>query len=115
MRVGENKAIPFPGTADDFLAWLGISKTEFETYRFDQLEQIKKVKEMGFKFIGARRHADKITFSIRTDRNKRVAGLRTDTDENFTGRPMDNYNDACRAAIIVVWEMITRRINSEVL
>ena len=110
MKAGNNKAIPFPGTYNDFLKWLNISKKAFESYRFDQIENRECVKKLGLIFIGARKHADKVVFQIRTTRHKKVKGLRTDKDEVFTGRPMDNYNDACKAALIVVWEMITRRL-----
>ena len=110
MKIRE-ESIPFPGTHNDFLSWIGLSKTAFEKYRFDQLEKTKRVKEMGFRFIGARRYLNQVVFTIRTDRNKKIAGLRTDKDENFTGRPMDNYNDACRATLILIWEMITRRLS----
>jgi len=94
-----NKLLPLPGTVQDFIEFLGADSLEqVEILDFTGLEQLPRVWDELVNCGGRREGDEEIVWTWST-RKKR---------KNFSGRGK-NYNVAAMEALIVWWELITRR------
>lgn len=110
QKKANGEWIPYPGTLDDFLDWLGVdSANRVENLNFAELENLPNIKKYGLIPLGGSHHIGKIQFRWMTTKNKIVEGLNEKEIKYFIGIGK-NYNQAALLALIIVWELITRRL-----
>lgn len=106
MGPGRKGRLSYPGTASDFVKWLGAKSAKaLEEMSFADMEQLPTCKKFNIVPLGGGRwHSGQVKFTwmvMQDSENLRMS-------ETFAGTGL-HYNHASLLGLLVLWEMVQRR------